>query len=219
MSFRAPFRFALASLTLSIASPVLAREHPPEGPGLELGLRLGYEVPTGTPVRNTSTDLSFIVASAVPAWAEVGWRFSRFLSASVTYQAGFGFVDRCDVGSTCGVRDDRLTFHGTLRIDTDGAAAPWLSFGAGFEWLRLTETGAYQGDITVKGTISADLQAGLDFVPARGWVTGPFLSFAIGRFSSASGTVMNQAGSVTYPESNRSRHHWSQFGLRTLYTF
>ena len=91
--------------------------------------------------------------------------------------------------------------------------------GAGFEWFRLKVTGLYQADLTVKGSISADLQAGLDFFPARGWVTGPFLSFAIGRYSSVEGTIMNQAGSVTYPESNRSRHHWSQVGFRTLYSF
>jgi hypothetical protein len=212
-------RLALASLAVLLASPALARDPAPEEPGLELGLRLGIEVPTGTPVRNSQTDLSFIVAKAVPVWAEVGWRFNKYLSVSTTYQAGFGFVDYCDLGCSCSVRDDRLTFHATVRFDTEGVAYPWLSVGAGFEWFRLKETGLYQIDLTVKGTISADLQAGLDFVPARGWVTGPFLSFAIGRFSSVPGTIMNQAGAVTYPESNRSRHHWSQFGFRTLYAF
>jgi hypothetical protein len=219
MPIQTDCRLALATLALFLASPALARDRGSDGPGLEIGLRLGIEVPTGTAVRNSQTDLSFIVAEAVPVWAEVGWRFNRYLSVSATYQAGFGFVDYCDIGSSCQVRDDRLTLHGTFRFDTDGVAQPWLSMGAGFEWFRLTETGLYQADLTVKGTISADLQAGLDFIPARGWVTGPFLSFAIGRFSSVRGTIMNQAGAVTYPESNRSRHHWSQFGFRTLYAF
>jgi hypothetical protein len=212
-------RLALATLVLWAPASAVAREPPPGGPGLELGLRVGIEVPTGTPVRNTRTDLSFIVAKAVPIWAEVGWRFNKYLSVSASYQAGFGFIDYCDVGSECQVRDDRLTFHGTARFDTDGVALPWLSVGAGFEWFRLQESGRYQARLLVQGTISADLQAGLDFVPARGWVTGPFLSFAIGRFESVRGTIMDYTGGVTYPESNRSRHHWSQFGFRTLYCF
>jgi hypothetical protein len=212
-------RLALASLTLFLASPARAGDRAPEGPGLELGLRLGIEVPTGTTVRSSQTDLSFIVAKAVPVWAEVGWRFNKYLSVSSTYQAGIGLVDYCDVGCSCQVRDDRLTFHGTVRFDTDGVAFPWLSAGAGFEWFRVKESGLYQADLTVKGTISADLQAGLDFIPAPGWVVGPYLSFAIGRFSSLQGTIMNRTGVVTYPESNRSLHHWSQGGFRTLYSF
>ena len=187
MTLLAARRLALATLVFSAAVAARAREPAPEGPGLELGLRVGIEVPTGTPVRNTRTDLSFIVAKAVPIWAEVGWRFNKFLSASASYQAGFGYIDYCDVGSECQVRDDRLTFHGTVRFDTDGVALLWLSAGAGFEWFRLQESGRYQARLLVKGTISADLQAGLDFVPARGWVTGPFLSFAIGRFASGIG--------------------------------
>jgi hypothetical protein len=216
---RTAARLALAWLALWLASPALARLPAPEGPGLELGLRLGVEVPTGTAVRNSQTDLSFIVAEAVPIWAEVGWRFNRNLSVSASYQVGIGLIDYCDLNASCGARDDRLTLHGTYRFDTDGVAYPWLSAGVGLEWFRLTESGAYQADITVKGTIGADLQTGLDFVPVRGWVMGPFLSFAIGRFSSAHGTFMNQSASVTYAESNRSRHHWSQFGFRTLYCF
>ncbi len=212
-------RLAVTSLLVCLGLPALAREHVPEGPGLELGLRVGLESPTGTAVRGTGVDLSYIVAKAVPVWAEVGGRFNKYLSASATYQAGFGWLDTCDIGSSCHVRDDRLTFHLTARFDTDGVALPWLSVGAGWEWLHLTESGRYQADLTVSGTISADLQAGLDFVPARGWVAGPFVSFAVGPYSGVRGTIMNQAGSVTYPESDRSRHHWSQFGFRTLYAF
>ncbi len=219
MPIRLARRLAVASLAMLLAAPALARAPVSEGPGLEAGLRLGIEVPTGTAVRSTRIDLSFVVAKAVPVWAELGWRFNRYLSVSASYQAGFGLVDYCDLGCSCSVRDDRLTFHGTVRFDTDGVALPWLSAGAGFEWLHVKESGAYQVDLMLRGTISADLQAGLDFVPARGWVTGPFLSFAIGRFSSVRGTIMDQAGAVTYPESNRSRHHWSQFGFRTLYAF
>lgn len=212
-------RLLLAALTLFLAAPARARVLPPDGPGLELGLRVGYEVPTGTAVKSTRIDMSYTVAKAVPIWAEVGWRFDRNLSVSASFQAGFGFADHCDLGATCEVRDDRLAVHGTWRFEVDGVARPWLSAGAGYEWLRLVERGSYQADVTVKGVVLADLQAGLDFVPGRGWVFGPFLSFAIGRFSSASGTIMGQAGSVSYPASNQSRHHWSQFGFRTLYCF
>jgi hypothetical protein len=212
-------RLGLAALALLLAAPARARVTPPAGSGLELGLRVGVEVPTGTSVKSSRIDMSLIVGKALPLWAELGWRFSESLSVSATYQVGFGFIDGCDLNATCGARDDRFAVHATWRFTTEGVADPWLSAGAGYEWFRLTERGAYQANLTVKGPVMADLQAGIDFIPARGWVAGPFLSFAIGKFSSASGTILGQAVAVTYPESNRSRHHWSQLGFRTLCSF
>lgn len=211
-------RRVAAALALFLPLGVLAAPAP-RGPGLELGLRVGLEVPTGTGVRSTRIDLSRVVAEAVPVWVEAGWRFGESLSASVSWQWGFGFVDGCDAGATCEVRDDRITAHLTWRFDTEGTAYPWLSAGVGYEWLRLQERGRFQADLTVHGLIAADLQAGFDFVPADGWVVGPYLSFAIGTYAGVRGTVMGTDVSGTYPESNRSRHHWSQFGFRTLHTF
>jgi len=218
--------FGLA--VLSVASVARAQSEAsraaaaaPRGTGgaLEFGLRTGYGIPlghTGKAAGDTSDDkLSTSISGEVPLWLDVGYRLNPNMYLGLSFQYAFGFVPdgQCLPGGSCSISDLRLDANFMYHLTPDQPADFWVGFGAGYEWLRFSES---EGGISASGTGSgfefANFQVGVDFAATPAFALGPFVSFSVGQYRSLSYDLGGQSQDQNLVD--KSLHEWLVLGVR-----
>jgi hypothetical protein len=196
---------------------------------LEFGARAAFGVPFGSRFGGNGNDLNQTVSNMiVPLWLEFGarldnhWYFGGYFSYAVTSLANqVTNASGCNNPNTsCSSNDIRLGANAEYHVLPDGRFDPWFGLGFGYEWLSLSES---QGSLSFSGGDSGfefvDFQGGLDFRLANGaFGIGPFVSLALGEYTSAS--IANQngdGGSTSSSITNQAFHEWLLFGVHADY--
>jgi hypothetical protein len=92
---------------------------------------------------------------------------------------------------------------------------PWAGIGAGYEWLGSSRSsGAYSETLYDKG-FQLNLQVGVDFPVAQSFFVAPFLTFAVGEYT----TLSSRLGPGGYAEdiTYSSLHELLTIGLRVSF--
>src|SRR5207237_1358248 len=136
--------FLLASATFAHADA--------KGPGVSLGLRLGYAIPMGKAGAGAGAmapDLKDEVKSMIPIQVDVGYRFNPniYLGGSVQYAFAQLNTDKkeCD---GCSAKDLTFGVNVAYHISPDASFDPWVGAGVGYETTKLSLGGI---DASVKG--------------------------------------------------------------------
>jgi opacity protein-like surface antigen len=186
---------------------------------VSLGLRLGFGMPTGEV--ETDADLKDGFARQIPIQLDVNYGFTPNLRAGVYLSYGFGSVGDaleglCDSpGVDCSTSDLRAGVQAFYDFSPKSTWSPWLGLGIGYEWAKLSvsDDAGNDGSLTFSGMEFANVQAGADYRVSPAFTVGPFLSYSMGQYSSAS-------ASGDYPDTSlgdKSTHGWFQFGIRGTY--
>jgi len=210
--------------------------------GLALGLRVGYAIPMGkagaipsqTGATNTSKDgLSDTITGMVPLWFDVGYRLNPSLYLGAFFQYGFAFVKEdngngCGQGFSCSAHDISFGANLHYHILPDATFDPWVGAGFGYEFLTASSSGSaslgaqtltFDGSTTLKGFQFLVLEAGGDFKATPALAVGPFVNFALGKYTtySSSVTVNTTSQDRSGDVQDSGLHEWLTFGLRGQY--
>jgi hypothetical protein len=196
-------------------SAPLAPSPPPAGevtdqPGVDLAVRLGYAIPIGDVAQNSA--FSDVLSGAVPLVLEAAFRATPNVSVGALFEYAIAQTKNCDPGSSCSASVIRAGIEGIYNLRLGTVFDPWVGLGAGYEWLRFSETGATAGSGNFHGFEFVTLQAGGDFRVAPQFALGPFVSFSVAEYSSAS---INGASEDIQ---NTAVHEWLQFGVRGTFS-
>ncbi len=153
--------------------------------GFELGARVGYSFALG--------DLSNLLQGAMPLWLDAGYRLNRQITLGVYGRFGVGFP----AGALTGATAYLIGFgaEGQYHLAPLKSLDPWVGLVAGYEIATLSYSGA---STSLSGIDFANLQLGVDYKAGF----GPFLSFAVGQYSS---------------NGQSSTHEWLTLGVRGTY--
>ncbi len=222
----------LAALSL----PAQARAQEKGDVGFELGARVGYGVPLGK-FNEDGADLSELIAGQFPLWLDLGIRADRvFVGGYFHYGPGLlgnEIDDECEefdeaadgvpgADAGCHVRSTRLGAQLHYHFGAPKRPDPWLGFGAGYEWTTLT-IWAEAGDEEItartsfKGFEYLNLQGGVDFPLGPTTALGPFFTWTLSRFDSASLSCSGDCGDASNEEQDideKATHYWLFFGAR-----
>lgn len=228
---------ATACLSLGVtfvSSEVLAQSES----GLALGLRVGYAVPLGKAgaIADTSNDsLHDTIKGMVPLWFDVGYRINPALYAGVFFQYGFAFINKdnpngavCNQGISCSAHDIAFGANLHYHILPDAQFDPWVGAGLGYEVLTASESGSLatlgqslsvDGSATLKGFQFLILEAGGDFKATPALGVGPFVNFALGKYTSYSTSVTSNGQSQDQDGDlqDTGLHEWLTIGVRGQY--
>jgi len=199
----------LAVASLFVAASAMADEG---GGGLQAGLRLGYGLPMGDAMKNAK--MSDGVSGMIPIWLDVGYRIDPSLYAGLYAQYGIVSVKDCPSGVDCSANDIRFGVMGAYHISPDASFDPWVGLGIGYETfsMKLSAAGA-EAKTSYKGLEFANLQFGGDYKVSPDFGIGPFLSFSLGQYSSATVDIPglgSQSGSID----QKAMHEWLTIGVR-----
>jgi hypothetical protein len=148
------------------------------------------------------------LSGAVPLIVEAAFRGNRHVSVGALFQYAIVQTKNCDPGSSCSASILRAGVEGIFNFRLGTVLDPWLGLGAGYEWLRFSESGDVTGSGNFHGWEFLTLQAGGDFRVAPQAGLGPFVSLSIAQYSA--GTVDGTSGDIQQTDV----HEWLQFGLR-----
>lgn len=186
---------------------------------VSLGLKLGYALPTGDFVADStgSAPMSDLYSGAFVLGLDALYRFTPSIQAGLYFQWNPAFVKSgiCDAGVSCSGYDMRLGLEFLYAFMPDGSVNPWVSIGTGWQW---TQFGASAGGVSASATFSGweyfSLQAGVDFPLAKMFALGPYVGYSGGTYTDLSGIseIAGIPGSI--PSEIRSFHGWFQFGLK-----
>lgn len=215
---------------LLTASPARADAN---GPGFEVGLRLGYAFAAGD-VGAVSGEANANVGDYVPGqwplWVDIGYRFTADVYLGGYFQYGFGVVnddrqDLCRVTNVdCSASDTRFGVMGRYRLPVHAPLIPWVGLGIGYEWgtfsLHQSAVGMSNTDSTWSGFEFANLQAGADYHLAPSVAIGPFVSVSFGQFDHRSVTTVTGMTSTSTDDqvSDKSVHEWILIGARVSFS-
>ncbi len=191
-----------------------AAEDPPAPPGPSqsnahgpsLGFRSGYGKSLGTAVDSTAQ--SSLIQGMIPFWVDIGYRLNPKLYLGGYFQFGLGTVPGDCPGCSANVIrfGFNLHYHPLPGDDYD----PWVGIGVGYEILNLN---LYPGNpsASLRGFEVPNLQFGVDIRAFDNLSAGPFITFALAEYTSASG----------YPVSgvDKKLHQWLIFGVRAVFDF
>lgn len=177
-----------------------------------LGLRLGYGIPMGDATKDNP--LSDGTSGQIPIWLDVGYMVTRNIMVGAYGQYGIAFVKDCPTGFSCSGSDIRIGLQGQYHISPAEKIDPWLGVGIGYEIASLKATaGSQEVSSTLKGMEYLNLQGGADFKVSPAFGIGPFLSFSLGQYGSATTKIPglpDQSGDI--PET--AMHEWLTLGVR-----
>lgn len=214
-----PLAFTTTMLLMLVAArPTLAQAGPPDKPGVDVAVRVGYAIPFGDLDGNSGDSLSGTFSGAVPFVVEAGYRFDRHFTLGPYFQYAFAQVKDgagtlCGNGVNCSGSIIRLGLEALYHLDVGSAFIPWFGLGVGYEWMNIdASAGGASGSASASGWEFATLQLGGDIYLAPQFAVGPFVSFSIARYGSQSVTVGNTT--TNSDVSNPAVHEWLQFGAR-----
>ena len=205
-------------LILAAARPSLAQAGPPDKPGVDVAVRVGYAVPFGDIDGDSGDSLSGTYSGAVPFVVEAGYRFDRHFTLGPYFQYAFAQVKDgagglCGNGVDCSGSIVRVGLEALYHLDLASAFVPWFGLGVGYEWMNVdVSSGNAHASASAHGWEFLTLQLGGDIYVAPQFAVGPFISFSIARYGSASGSFGNTSTSSDI--SNPAVHEWLQFGAR-----
>ncbi len=212
-------------LTCSVAAARTGRQQanlPPDRPGLDFALRVGYAIPFGDVDGNSGNGLASRLDGAVPFVLEANYRFNRTISAGPFFQYGVAQVkngNNLGCGGPVDCSGSVIRAGGQIigHLDVGSIARPWVGLGVGYEWLNVSgKVGNISGSVSDDGWEFATLQAGADIFVAPGFALGPFVSLSIARYGNQSGSI---GGGVLMSDlPNPAVHEWLQFGARFAFS-
>jgi hypothetical protein len=168
---------------------------------IRLGLRLGYALPLGSSADGVK--MSDELSGQIPIWIDAGYMVTPNILVGLYGQ--YGFVQTKSSCTGCSAHDLRFGVQGQYHLSPTESADPWLGLGIGYESLGLSQGGE---DGSLKGFEFLNLQGGADFKVADALAVGPFLSFSLGKYSSA--TVNGVSGDI--PQT--ATHEWLTLGVK-----
>ncbi len=221
------------SLAGLVAAAVLTIPSRPQAQ-LSVGLRAAYAIPMGDAVSvpgiaNYSEKDLF--KAELPLQVDLYWRFTRKVSGGLYYsyapaRRGTQLKAYCEdiPGASCSRLWD-MRVGAQLEYDSMPGEwlNPWLAVGSAFDWAHFrvngfaitTPLGAASGDLdgSLRGWEWVNAQVGADFKLAPKVALGPYVQFAVGRYTVqhielAGDTVAG--GGIDNPKT----HEWLTFGLR-----
>jgi hypothetical protein len=176
-------------------------------PGVSLSARLAYAVPMGSLAQGST--LSDGLSGGIPIVIEGAYRINRNLSLGLAGQYAYVMTKNCDTGASCSSSDFQILLEAIYNARMGSTIDPWVGLGIGYEQLSLSESaGGASQDVSVSGWGLATLQVGGNFVAAPQVEVGPFLSFSVGKYGSAS------AGGQSADIPMTAFHEWLQIGVR-----
>jgi hypothetical protein len=176
-------------------------------PGLSLSARLAYAVPMGSLAQGST--LSDGISGGIPIVIEGAYRFNRNLSLGLAGQYAYMMTKNCTTGASCSATDYQFFLEGIYNARMGSTIDPWVGLGIGYEHLSLNESaGGSSQDVGVSGLGLASVQVGGNFLAAPQVEVGPFLSFSVGKYGSAS--AAGYSGDIM----NTAFHEWLQIGVR-----
>jgi opacity protein-like surface antigen len=191
---------------------------PPDRPGVDLAVRVGYAVPFGDIDGDSGDSLSGTFSGAVPFVLEAGYRFDRHFTLGPYFQYALAQVKNgagglCGNGVDCSGSIIRLGLEALYHLDMGSAFVPWVGLGVGYEWMNIDiSAGGTNGSGSANGWDFLTLQLGGDIYVAPQFAVGPFVSFSIARYGRQSVSAGNTNTSSDI--SNPAVHEWLQFGAR-----
>jgi hypothetical protein len=216
-------RFIAFSLTAAALCYGPTASAAPEG--FEIGARLGYGIPFGQLEGEDETDLSEGISGMVPIQLDLGYRLMPELMLGGYLQYGFGFAaddlsDSCDRQELdCSVSVMRLGLQAQYHFAPSEQLDPWLGAGIGYEWFTITLDGERaEADASLHGFEFLSLQGGFDFNVKDGLGIGPFASFSLAQYGSASleceGAGCREDDDDSESIDDKAMHHWLVLGIR-----
>lgn len=210
----APAAEAPAAAPAPAASePVVVSTDGAEPGKFVIGLRLGYMLPMGDLMKDVA--MSDGISGAVPIWLDLGYMVTRNIMVGAYGQYAFAFLKNCQAGADCSASGYRLGIQGQYHVSPTEKINPWVGVGLGYENISVSRSMAGQ---ETKGSYSGmeyvNLQAGADFKVSPTVGIGPFLSFSLGQYGSA--TIESGGSSVSddIPSDLTAMHEWLTFGVR-----
>jgi outer membrane protein W len=193
-------------------SDVRAEVNPSVAPSVDaapgrfvIGLRLGYALPMGSAAKNDK--MSDNASGMIPIWLDLGYMISPNIMFGAYGQYGLVSLKNCN--GDCSARDLRLGLQGQYHFSPTEKFDPWFGLGIGYEKLSSTRSGR---DESLGGFEFVNLHAGMDYKVSPALGVGPFISFSLGQYSSAS------AGDISVDIPEKALHQWLTLGIRGAFT-
>lgn len=179
-----------------------------------LGLRLGYALPMGSAAKNQK--MSDSISGMIPIWLDVGYMVTPNIMVGIYGQYGLiSMADKaCPSGADCSASDLRFGVQGQYHLSPSENLDPWFGLGIGYEsasWKA--SAGGQEMKTTYSGLEFLNLQGGADFKLSPAFGLGPFVSFSMGQYSSASVTLPG-LGEVSGSITDKAMHEWLTLGVR-----
>lgn len=199
-----------------VAEQSAARASGLDNPGVDLGVRVGYALPFGN--FNGDDKVSDNLSGAIPLVLEAGYRINANFTVGALFQLGIAQVKEndttdCGGGVNCSAKVWRAGVEALYNFNLDSVVTPWVGLGVGYEWMTLSvSAGGLEGSATIKGWEFATLHVGADYRVTPQLALGPFASFSLAQYSSAS----MEAGGVSQSMDlmDKKMHEWLQLGVR-----
>lgn len=174
-------------------------------------------MPLGSAYQNgagTDQSLSEIDSFTIPIQLDLGVRLggSWFLGGYFSYGfAGSNTTTSCSTSGDC--TPSTLRVGGQVHWHPLGSASldPWIGIGSGYEKVSISSS---SGTASLSGWEFGNLQLGLDFALGSLLRIGPWVSFSIGQYGSASGST--SGGGVSVDLQNKTIHEWIMGGVRLV---
>jgi outer membrane protein W len=166
-----------------------------------LGLRLGYGLPMGSIMKGDKMSDAF--SGMIPIWLDVGYMVTPNIMVGV--YGNYGIVSLKDCSGDCSASQLRFGVQGQYHISPAEKLDPWFGLGIGYEKMSVKAGG---DDGSISGMEYLNLQAGLDYKLSPAFGLGPFLSFSLGQYGSAS------SGGVSADIPETAMHQWLTLGVR-----
>ena len=186
--------------------------------GVEIGLRLGYGIPLGTAykVGDVESKMSDNTKGRIPIRLDAGYRINPNFYVGAYFAYGIVMINKDKTPGCsqvdCSASSIDFGIMGAYHIMPDASFDPWVGVGFGLENVtsKIASTSS-----TIKGLTFLDLQVGGDYKVNNNLGIGPFVSFALGQYSS----VSSDAGSVTIGDngSAKAMHEWLTIGIKGSY--
>jgi opacity protein-like surface antigen len=200
-----------------VAQQTATPPSPFERPGLDLGLRLGYALPFGKTDGNDN--LGDGLSGAVPIVLEAGYRLNANFTVGALFQYGIAQVKEnmttnCGGAISCSGSVIRLGVEGIYNFNLDTPLTPWVGLGTGYEWMSISlSSGGQSGSASARGFEFVTLHAGGDYRLMPQLALGPFVSFSLAQYSSATAEAPGFP-SMTMDLTDKKMHEWLQIGVR-----
>ncbi len=181
---------------------------------IRLGLRLGYGIPLGS--SSDGVDLSETYSGMLPIWVDAGYMVTPNIMVGLYFQYGIGFIADCPSGASCSGSDMRFGLQGQYHLaGAEKKLDPWFGLGIGYEIASASaEAGGAEVNTTVKGFEFLNLQGGVDFPVGDALSVGPFLSFSLGQYSSATIEAPAPIGDSDGDITDKAMHEWLVIGVK-----